>query len=277
MNEIRKDIYSKLLSLSKDIKDIHISELHNQNELAEKTVKHNLLDFDYSKQRISYNILDYLFQIPDQINLRDSLKALFDGTLKNPSEDRLVSHTLYRDKTPAENFKLIITEREKIHNFLIFIIISSVSTNLIANFIPSQYVMVNLAPSTLSIKKTSIIISVFGFLISIFWLTYISQIGILSLIDTFGSFFGPLFGVMICDFYFIKKGTLNNKDIYSLENDGSYYYSGGWHIKGIYSLILGFIFAASTIWNSNLMFLQSFSWIIGAFVSGFVYYLLAKK
>ena len=84
MNEIRKDIHNKLLILSKDIKDIHISELHNHNELAEKTVKHDLLDFDYSKQRISNNILDYLFQIPDQINLRDSLKALFDGTLKNP-------------------------------------------------------------------------------------------------------------------------------------------------------------------------------------------------
>ena len=82
MNEIRKDIHSKLLTLSKDIKNIHISELHNQNELAEKIVKHDLLDFDYSKQRISNNILDYLFQIPDQINLRDSLKALFDGTLK---------------------------------------------------------------------------------------------------------------------------------------------------------------------------------------------------
>ena len=117
MNEIRKDIHSKLLTLSKDIKDIHIAELHNQNELAEKTVKHDLLDFDYSKQRISNNILDYLFQIPDQINLRDSLKALLDGTLKNPSEDRLVSHTLYRSKTPDEDSDLIFTEREKLNIF----------------------------------------------------------------------------------------------------------------------------------------------------------------
>jgi len=160
---------------------------------------------------------------------------------------------------------------------LILIIIASASTNLIANFIPSQYVMVNLAPSTLSIKKTSIIISVFGFLISIFWLTYISQIGILSFVDTFGSFFGPIFGLMVADFYFIKKGDLLNKDIYSLEINGAYFYTGGWHIKGVYSLILGFIFSSSTIWNSNLMFLQSYSWIIGAFISGFVYYLLAKK
>ena len=98
----------------------------------------------------------------------------------------------------------------------------------------------------------------------------------MSFVDTFGAFFGPLFGIMICDFYLIKKGNLRNRDIYSLEKDGAYYYSGGWHIKGVYSVILGFIFSASTIWNPNLMFLESFSWLIGAFVASFVYYLLAK-
>ena len=160
---------------------------------------------------------------------------------------------------------------------LVFIIIASASTNLIANFIPSQYILINLFPSSLSLKSSSSIIAIFGFLIGVFWLTYLSQIGILSFIDTFGAFFGPLFGIMIVDFYFIKKENLVNKDIYSLERDGSYYYSGGWHIKGVYSLILGFIFSSSTIWNSNLMFLHSYSWILGAFVAGFVYYLLVKE
>ena len=81
---------------------------------------------------------------------------------------------------------------------------------------------------------------------------------------------------MICDYYFVKKNKFNNKDIYSLDKNGIYYYSGGWHLKAVYSLILGFIFSASTIWNSNLMFLQSYSWIIGAFIAAIVYYLLAK-
>jgi len=160
---------------------------------------------------------------------------------------------------------------------LILIVIASASTNLIANFIPSQYSIINLMPSSLSLKSSSFVISILGFIVGIFWLTFLSQIGILSFIDTFGAFFGPLFGVMIFDFYFIKKGKLINKDIYSLENTGAYYYSGGWHIKGVYSLIVGFIFSSATIWNSNLMFLHSFSWIIGAFVAGFVYYLLAKE
>ena len=159
---------------------------------------------------------------------------------------------------------------------LIFIIIASLSTNLIANFIPSQYTLINLIPSKLSLKSSSYIIAILGFIISVIWLIYLSQIGILSFIDTFGAFFGPFFGIMIFDFYFIKKGNLINKDIYSLERNGAYYFSGGWHIRGIYSLFLGFIFSSSTIWNTNLMFLQPFSWIIGAFVAGFTYYLLAK-
>ena len=159
---------------------------------------------------------------------------------------------------------------------LIFMIIASLSTNLIANFIPSQYTLINLMPSTLSLKSSSFIISLLGFIIGIFWLTFLSQIGVLSFIDTFAAFFGPFFGIMIFDFYFIKKGNLINKDIYSLEKNGAYYFTGGWHLKGIYSLILGFIFSSATIWNSSFMFLQPFSWIIGAFVAGFTYYLLAK-
>ena len=160
---------------------------------------------------------------------------------------------------------------------LIFVIIASLSTNLIANFIPSQYSLINFLPSSLSLKSSSIIIGILGFVISIFWLAFLSQIGILSIIDTVGAFFGPLFGIMIVDFYLIKKGSLINKDIYSLENNGAYFYSAGWHIKGVYSLILGFIFSASTIWNLNLMFLQSYSWMIGALIAAFTYFLLARK
>ena len=160
---------------------------------------------------------------------------------------------------------------------LVFIILASASTNLVANFIPSQYSLINFLPESLSLKSSSLIISFLGFLVGIFWLTYLSQIGILSFIDTFGTFFGPLAGIMIIDFYYTRKSNLINKDIYSLEKDKAYYYSGGWHIKGIYSIILGFIFSAATIWNPNLMFLKSFSWLLGALVSAFVYFLLTKR
>ena len=160
---------------------------------------------------------------------------------------------------------------------IFFIIIASASTNLIANFIPSQYSLINFMPSSLNLKSASYVISIIGFFVGIFWLTILSQIGILSFVDTLISFFGPLFGVMIADYYLIKSESISNKDIYSTDADSIYYFSKGWHIKGCYSILIGFIFSASTIWNPNLMFLQSFAWIIGAFISFLTYYLLAKK
>ena len=160
---------------------------------------------------------------------------------------------------------------------LFFIIFASASTNLIANYIPTQNSLINLLPSKLNLKSSAFIIIFFGFLIGIFWLPLLSQIGIFSFVDTFGAFFGPLSGVMVVDYYLIKNKELNNKDIFSLNTNSLYFYSNGWHIKAIYSLIMGFVFAASTIWNENLLQFQSFSWIIGAFISSLTYYLLASK
>jgi len=160
---------------------------------------------------------------------------------------------------------------------LFFIIFSSASTNLIANYIPTQNTLLNLMPTKLNLKTSAVIIAVSGFVIGIFWLPLLSQIGILAFVDTFGAFFGPLFGVMVIDYYLVKKSILDNKDIFSLERNGLYFYSKGWHLKAIYSLVLGFIFAASTIWNISLMHFHSYSWIIGAFISSLTYYLLVNK
>jgi len=160
---------------------------------------------------------------------------------------------------------------------LFFIIVASASTNLIANYVPAQNSLLNFFPSKLNLKTSSYIIVIFGFVIGIFWLPLLSQIGILSFVDTFASFFGPLFGVIIIDYYLVKKSNLDNKDIFSAEPDGAYFYSNGWHIKAVYSITLGFIFAASTIWNESLMNFNSYSWLIGAFISSLTYYLLASK
>ena len=111
----------------------------------------------------------------------------------------------------------------------------------------------------------------------ILWPTLLSQIGVLSLIDTFSSFFGPIFGVMAVNYFIINKSNLEIKGIHNIDNKSPYYFSGGWHIKAINSLFIGFIFSSSTIWNLNLMFLQSYAWIIGAIMSSLTFYLLANK
>ena len=160
---------------------------------------------------------------------------------------------------------------------LFFILFATASTNLIANFIPSQNCLINLMPSKLNPTSSGIIIGILGFFIGALWVPLLSQIGILSIVDTFGAFFGPIFGIIIADYYLIKEKEIVNKDIFSTNENGAYYFSGGWHLKAIYALLVAFVFSAATIWNPEFRFLQSYSWLIGAFTGFMMHYLLSKK
>ena len=158
---------------------------------------------------------------------------------------------------------------------LIFVVVATASTNLIANYVPSQNSLINFLPSKLSLKSSGLIVLILSFIIGSFWLTLLSQIGVLSIIDTVGSFFGPIFGIILADIFLIKKNNLDGKDFFNSKQNSAYFYSNGWQLKSLYALFIGFIFAASTIWNVNLNFLQSFSWIIGGLISLIIYYLLS--
>ena len=157
---------------------------------------------------------------------------------------------------------------------LFFIIISSLSTNLIANYIPSQNSLINFLPNILNVKKTGILIFIVGFLIGMFWLSVFSKNALMIGFDTLAAFFGPLFGVVVSDYYLVKKEKINHKELFYPNENTEYIYLNGWNYKGIYSIIIGFVFSAATIWNVSLMPFQPFGWIIGAFISFLIYYLL---
>ena len=159
---------------------------------------------------------------------------------------------------------------------ILFILVASASSNMIANYIPTQNTLLNFFPKSLDKSSSGLLIILFGLVFGGLWLPILSQSGALSIIDTIGSFFGPIAGIIIADYYIIKNKNYISKDIFSDLESGTYFYSNGWQIKGLYAMIIGFIFAASTIWNVELRFLQSFAWLIGAFVSYITYYLMAS-
>ena len=92
---------------------------------------------------------------------------------------------------------------------LLFILVASGSTNLIANYIPTQNSLINFFPDKLTLKSSGFIIIFLGSLFAIFWDSILSQIGIISFIDTIGAFFGPIAGIVVTDYYFIKNQNLS--------------------------------------------------------------------
>ena len=160
---------------------------------------------------------------------------------------------------------------------LFFILAASLSSNLIANYIPSQNSLINFFPNILNLKRSGIIIFILGLIVGMLWLGLFSKNFIMNGFNTVAAFFGPIFGVIISDYYFIRKEKINHKELFYPKETTEYIYTDGWNYKAIYSIIIGFIFSASTIWNVSLISLQSFAWIIGFFVSFVLYYLLTKK
>ena len=160
---------------------------------------------------------------------------------------------------------------------LMFILISMLSTNLIANYIPSQNALINFLPNSMSLNKASYVIILFGLIVGGFWLSIFKQPSIIFFFDNLTAFFGPIFGIMVADFYYVKKQKINHKELFYPKENTEYIYSSGWNHRAIYSLIIGFVFSASTLWNQSLNFLESFGWIIGALISFILYLLFSKK
>ena len=117
MNKKRIEIHQHLSSLGRKVSDLKSFNQDNYGVDESRNISTELVDFDFSKQRINKEVLDSLLQIPDELDLRRSLDSLFKGDFQNPSEKRNVSHTLYRSES-IDNNKVIYSEKNKIKNFL---------------------------------------------------------------------------------------------------------------------------------------------------------------
>lgn len=153
---------------------------------------------------------------------------------------------------------------------------ATVGINLVANFIPPAYDLANLMPDKINFRKGGMIASAFALVIGGLWVSVISQIGILSFVNTLGAILAPAYGIMIADYYLIKNGALDIQQLFSASPSGMYYYDNGWNKKAMTAFVLAAIFSIATVWIPALGFLSGFSWIIGATLGAALYYAITK-
>lgn len=121
MDDLRKDIYQSIISLANDNSGSTLSQNLDEDVLDKYKVTNKFVNFDYSKQRINNNVLDFLLAIPDRINLKNSLNLLSEGKFLNPTEDITASHMLYRNLNQSAERKFIDKEQNKMRKFISFI------------------------------------------------------------------------------------------------------------------------------------------------------------
>ncbi|MET4695335.1 NCS1 family nucleobase:cation symporter-1 [Endozoicomonas lisbonensis] len=151
---------------------------------------------------------------------------------------------------------------------------ATVGINLVANFIPSAFGLANLFPSKVNFKVGGLITAFISFFIGALWVVLISRIGIDGFVNTLGAILAPVYGIMMVDYYLLKKQELVVQDLFTYDTDGAYYYDNGWNRKALQAFAIAAVFAIGTVWVPALSALAGFGWVIGAALGGVSYFFL---
>lgn len=169
---------------------------------------------------------------------------------------------------------------------MLAVIISTLATNIAANIVSPANDFANLAPKKINFKTGGYITGIIGILIFPWKLVADPSGYIFTWLVGYSSLLGPVGGILVADYYFIRKQQLAVDELYS--SAGRYHFSNGFNIVAIIALLAGIlpnipgflvtikVIAADAVpyWISNL---YNYAWFVGFFLSGFVYWLLMNK
>ncbi|MCI4443656.1 MAG: NCS1 family nucleobase:cation symporter-1 [Lentimicrobium sp.] len=169
---------------------------------------------------------------------------------------------------------------------MIAVAISTLATNIAANIVSPANDFANFAPSRINFKTGGYITGIIGIFIFPWKLIADPSGYIFTWLVGYSSLLGPVGGIMIVDYYFIRKQRLLLNDLY--DTKGIYSFSNGFNINAIVALIIGIIPNVpgflTTIKVVDLDFFPSFiiglynyAWFVGFGISGLLYWILMKN
>lgn len=156
-------------------------------------------------------------------------------------------------------------------------LLATLGINVVANFIPPAYSLSNINPAKISFNKAGIITGIAGFIVGALWVSTISTIGLPKFVDTLGAVLAPLYGIIVVDYYVIRRQRLNVQDLYSASPAGAYWFDNGWNRRAIVAFAIAAVFSMSAVWIPALSGLSGFAWLLGAFLGGFFHWLATRK
>lgn len=114
-------------------------------------------------------------------------------------------------------------------------ILATIGNQIAAGSYPFSNDVTGLAPKYINIFRGTVFISVFC-VVSTPWNIIKNAAGLLAFLSGYSCLMGPIAGIMVCDYYIIKKAKLNLHEMY--RDHGIYWYNGGWHWRPYVSFIL---------------------------------------
>ncbi len=149
--------------------------------------------------------------------------------------------------------------------------VATLGINVVANFVSPAFDFSNVFPRHISFKRGGVIAALIALVLYPFapWET-----GAAHFVNFIGSTMGPIFGVMMVDYYLIRKGELDVAALY--REDGEFRFQSGWHVNAFIAFAIGALFSSILPTFTSVLpeWWGTYGWFFGVGIGGGVYYLL---
>ncbi|MFH0795169.1 MAG: cytosine permease, partial [bacterium] len=159
--------------------------------------------------------------------------------------------------------------------------IATLTTNIAANVVSPANDFSNVWPRRISFKLGGTITGIIGILIMPWRLLERPDVYIFTWLIGYGALLGPIGGVLIADYFMVRRAHLHLKDLYL--KIGRYSYHGGFNLVAILALLMGiwpnvpgFLVQVGLLKDVPHFFVHiyDYAWFTGFFLSFLTYWIL---
>ncbi|MBV9072680.1 MAG: NCS1 family nucleobase:cation symporter-1 [Acidobacteria bacterium] len=158
---------------------------------------------------------------------------------------------------------------------LLAILLATVNVNIGANVVSPANDFSNLWPRKISFKLGGAITCFMGIAMMPWKLLANHRTFIFGWLGGYAAVLGPVAGIMICDYFIVRRRVLLVNDLYLRHS--AYEYSAGFNWRAIAALLIGTGVALIGLLVPPLRFLYDYSWFVGFAVAFFIYLAIAAR
>lgn len=174
---------------------------------------------------------------------------------------------------PVETVKRLDSGLITVLGALTFIF-ATVGINIVANFVAPAFDFSNVSPQKISFKMGGFV-AAFGSILLTPWNLFNNPEVIHYTVDVLAAMIGPLYGIIIVDYFIVKKGQIDVPSLYTESPQGQYWYKNGVNMNSVYALVIASV--AAIIATFFVTELANYALFIGGFVSAIVYKQLMQR
>ena len=153
---------------------------------------------------------------------------------------------------------------------LVALLVATLNTNVAANVVSPSNDFSNLNPQLISFRTGGLITGIAGLCMMPWKLLTDFNSYIFGWLVGYSGLLGPIAGVMITDYFLVRKTKLDVGSLY--RRGGMYEYRNGINPRAMGALAAGILVALSGLLISELRWLYDYAWFVGFAVAGIAYF-----